>query len=54
MIQVDIVKAVVAATGNDNTKADAVETVIQSLKDAMRRMANRIEKRRWSFHRALA
>ena len=47
MIKVDIVKAVVAATGVSNTKAeDAVETVIQSLKDAMRR-GDRIELRRF-------
>ena len=47
MIKIDIVKAVVAATGVSNTKSeDAVETVIQALKDAMRR-GDRIELRRF-------
>jgi DNA-binding protein HU-beta len=47
VIKVDIVKAVVAATGVSSTKSeDAVETVIQALKDAMRR-GDRIELRRF-------
>jgi DNA-binding protein HU-beta len=47
VIKIDIVKAVVVATGVSNTKSeDAVETVIQALKDAMRR-GDRIELRRF-------